>query len=266
MKNQAFKVIRSIEKLGVTDKGKKRAHARGINYRSEVNLNDEGRRLLGHMTEGVVRLSDAPPSTKYPAWSVSIKGLSIHLAGNGTPVDLVFVTFPYFPWIKADSMVSIGTYAVALKEPSDWQVKINLWRKILKTENFNHHLGKFLIHFPLITYRKFRKYNNLHYFKTEQGDFVRFHVKFTADKIVLYAERYDVPASIECIRRNGKIHQIGSIHLKERIEEGVPYFDVLQIGSHLKPLESDEILQLRHFMYRISYERKLKEQEEMRNE
>ncbi|KAA1039607.1 hypothetical protein [Macrococcus equipercicus] len=266
MENKAFNVIRSIERLGVTDKGKKRAHARGRSYRAAVQLNDAGRKLLGDMTHAFVRLSDAPPSTKYPAWTVSIKGLSLHFTGKKGAVNLVFVTFPYFPWVKADSIVNLGTYAVALKEELDWQVKLNLWRKILQTEHFHRHLGKFFLHFPLITYRSNRKYSNLHYFATEQHDYVRFHVKYIGNDILLFAEYYDKPASIERIRRDAVIEQIGTVHLEERTDEVIPYFDVLQTGAHLKPLEDDEIIKLRHDMYRISCERRLMEREEIKNE
>lgn len=261
MKNKALKVITSIERLGVAEKGSKRAHAKGVNYHADVQLNEEGRQLLGDMTHAIVRLSDAPPSTKYPSWSVSLKGLSIRLSGNNQPVDLVFVTFPYFPWVKADSIVEIGNYAVALKEQSDWQVKLNLWRKILQIENFHQHICKFIRHMPIVTYRTHRKYYNLHYFRTVNDDFTRFHVKYINHQILLYTERYHQAASIEQIRRDGTVRHIGTIRLIQETDEQIDYFDVMQTGDYLRPLDDDEILLLRHYMYNISYERKKKERE-----
>ncbi|ULG74157.1 hypothetical protein [Macrococcus brunensis] len=251
----AERIINYIEMLGVHDKGLKRAHARGYYYDAKVELTPEGKALLGATERAVIRLSDAPPSKRTPEQFVSLKGLAIHF--EKTDSNFIFVNFPYFPFVKRESVLKLMTYVNAIKQTDDWFVRFNLVRKIGQLEGFGQRLGKFASHFPLSTLRKYQTYHNLHYYQTDK-DYVRFHVKYEED-IKLYVERYIAPQSIEVLRNDGDIHEIGHLTITREIDRDLPYFELLKTGPHLKPLIEDDIIHLRDEMYQISAERRLNE-------
>ncbi|TDL94195.1 hypothetical protein ERX27_09675 [Macrococcus brunensis] len=255
MAKTAERIINYIEMLGVHDKGLKRAHARGYYYDAEVELTAEGKALLGDAQTAVIRLSDAPPSKRTPEQFVSLKGLTIHF--KETDSNFIFVNFPYFPFVKRESVLMLMTYVNAIKQADDWFIRFNLMRKIGQLENFGQRLGKFISHFPLSTARQYQTYHNLHYYQTDK-DYVRFHVKYE-DDIILYVERYTAPQSIEVLRNDGEIHEIGRLTLVREIDVDLPYFELLKTGPHLKPLINDDIIHLRDEMYQISAERRLNE-------
>ncbi|GGB09991.1 hypothetical protein ERX37_07760 [Macrococcus hajekii] len=260
MTTTAERIINYIEMLGVHDKGLKRAHARGYYYNATVELTDEGKVLLGDNTTALVRLSDAPPNKRTPEQLISLKGLAIRF--NETDSHFIFINFPYFPFVKKESILKFTTYVNAIKQTNDWMVIFNLLRKIGQLEQFGQRLGKLAKHFPLSTIRRFQIYHNLHYFKTEQ-DYVRFHVEYHED-IKLYAERYSAPTSIEKIRHDGKVSEIGRLVITQEIEEDIPYFELLKAGPYLSVLPDDDIIQLRDEMYQISADRRLIEQNKKR--
>ncbi|TDM02139.1 hypothetical protein [Macrococcus carouselicus] len=256
MTSIAERIINYIELLGVHDKGLKRAHARGHYYEAEVVLTDEGSALLGHNDKAIIRLSDAPPNRRTPEELISLKGFSIHF--SDTDSNFIFVNFPYFPWVRRESILMLMTYVNAIKQADDWFVRINLMRKIGQLENFGQKLGKFARNFPVSTLRKFQTYHNLHYYQTGQ-DYIRFHVKYDQD-IKLYVERYKQPASIEEIRHDGDVHEIGRLKITREIDTDIPYFELLKVGPHMKVLADDDIIHLRDAMYQISAERRRAEQ------
>jgi len=252
----AERIINYIELLGVHDKGLKRAHARGYYYETNVELNKEGKALLGDNQKAILRLSDAPPNKRIPEKLISLKGLAIHF--KQTDSNFIFVNFPYFPWTKRESILMLMTYINAIKQAQDWSVRINLLNKIGHLENFGQKIRKFIHNFPVSPLRKFQTYHNLHYFRTDH-DYVRFHIKYDQD-IKLYAERYHEPASIEEIRHDGEVREIGRLVITREIESDIPYFKLLEVGPNLKILEDDNIIRLRDEMYQISAERRLAEQ------
>ncbi|TDM13625.1 hypothetical protein [Macrococcus bovicus] len=251
----AERIINYIEMLGVHDKGLKRAHARGYYYEAKVELTSEGQALLGDTQQAVIRLSDAPPNKRTPAQLVSLKGLAIHFKESDS--HFIFVNFPYFPFVKRESVLMLMTYINAIKQTDDWWVRMNLMRKIGRLEGFGQKLGKFVSHFPLSTSRQHQTYHNLHYYQTDK-DYVRFHVVYE-DDIRLYVERYTAPCSIEVLRNDGDIRQIGRLTITREIDIDLPYFELLKTGPHLQPLREDDIIYLRDEMYQISAERRLNE-------
>lgn len=263
MKKYARMIINAIDRSGGHDAGLKRAHAHGIHLTGKVKLNDIGESLFGAREEALIRLSDAPPNERHAPWTIPLKGLAIYLKGE-SPVNLIFVTFPYFPWTKAKSIKNIAVYLSALKATDDWQVKLNLLNKTLHLEDFHRHIGKFVIHQPISVIRSLRKYYNPHYFVTKEGQYIRFHVYYANDVIELFAEYYKQPAPINEMRKDGEIKKIGEIQLQQEITESRPYFELLDVGPNLKPLDSDEIIHLRHEMYLISNERRQQEVETLK--
>lgn len=254
MKETAASIINAIEGMGVHDKGLKCAHARGVHYQGEVQLNKQGEALFGERKQALIRLSDAPPNKRHAPWMIPLKGLSIYLEGE-SPVNLIFVTFPYFPWVKAASVKMLATYFHAMTATNDWQVRLNLINKALHVENFYQHLGTFLRHQPISVLREHRNYYNPHYYKTAE-DYVQFDVHYNHETIELFAVYYTSPAPISKLRHDGKRIKIGEIQLQQQIKESRPYFEVLDVGPYLTPLADDEILHLRHEMYLISNARR----------
>lgn len=257
IKQQALDVVNMIEQLGVNDSGMKRAHARGIHYKGSIKLNERGTALFGERTNILIRMSDAPPNKRHPSWMIPLKGLSVYMEGQ-QPVNLIFVTFPYFPWTKAQSIVSLAIYANAVKQADDWRVKANIIRRMLKVESFHQHLGQFVKHLPRSIIRKYRSYYNPHYYEFK-NQFIKFHIIYHHHKIKLYAGYFETPYPINQLTTKNEIYEIGTITLNKQCAASRAYFEVYEAGPYLKPVADDEILQLRHEMYLISNQRRLNE-------
>lgn len=257
MRDKARYIIDTIERLARVTKGGKRAHSKGFNYKGEVKLNDLGRALIGDSNDAVVRLSDALTDQQHSTRLIPLKGMAIRFNGDH-PANIILVTFPYFPWNKADSIVKLAQYSQAIHDASDIKVKLNLVRYMSKIEGFNQHLVKFLIHQPVIPTFKGKVFHNLHYFKHEDH-YVRFQAELIGRRIALKAEIHSRPKPLDVIPKDFELVDIGSIELTTPIEEVIEKFDVLATGPYLTPSNDDEIIQLRSALYDVSHESRMRE-------
>lgn len=244
-------IIDTIERYATVEPGLKRAHAKGTNFSGNIILNEVGKNVLGENYHAVVRLSDTPPNRNVPSVFVPLKGLAIHL--NQTNANLVFVTFPYFPWTKIDSIVKIAQYIRAMNETSDLFVKLNLLKYILKVESFNDELIKFIRHLPVKTTTN-QTYYNPHYY-VYNDKYVKLHVKKDGQVVRLMMETYETLLPISEVRNDGRTVELGTIELTETSEEVIESFDPTVTGL-LQPVD-DEILTLRKELYEISHEHRL---------
>lgn len=258
MKDKALYIIQTIERLAKTTKGGKRAHTKGFNYSGEVKLNVEGQKLLGQYHKAHVRLSDALTTKNHISKLVPLRGMAIRFEGSN-PIDLVLVTFPYFPWTKADSIYKIAQYSNAIHDANNVGVKLNLLRYLMKIEEFHKEWKKFILNQPILPTFKEKTYYNLHYFKTSDNQFVRFRTTLKGEMIILQAEIHQQPHPISELPNNYQLVDIGTIQLKEAAKENVEVFDLFQTGSNLTPLADDEIIQLRSELYTISHRRRIAE-------
>lgn len=248
MDNATF-IVDTIERYATTTRGAKRAHAKGNQYIGKLQLNDMGKRIFNlddTNLDVIVRLSDAPPNRNVPSNLVPLKGLALHI--KQVHINLVMVTFPYFPWTKEASIVKIAQYIHAIHQSESKLLKINLLRHLFKIEDFNKHLMKFILHQPIKTTMN-QTFHNLHYFKYNE-QFIRFHARKKYNQITLYAEIYDEIKPISELRKDAVIEEIAHIELTSETSETYTTFDPLQTGS----LDAvyDEILNLRSEMYKIS--------------
>ncbi|WP_414045301.1 hypothetical protein ACMGE7_12390 [Macrococcus equi] len=258
MKEKAHFIIHTIERLANVSKGGKRAHTKGFNYQGEVQLKELGKKLLGESTEAIVRLSDALTDRKHYTRLVPLKGLAIHFKGT-VPVDIVMVSFPYFPWTKADSIVKLAQYSNAIHDETDWKIKLNLMRHMLKIEQFHRHLKQFIVNQPIKTTFKDRVFYNLHYFKSNENQYIRFQAELKGNQVILFAEVHASPHSIAEIPCDYQRVEIGNIQLKSETTEQHEMFNVLEVGNNLKVLEDDEIIHLRAALYEVSNAHRLGE-------
>lgn len=258
MKDKALYIIQTIERLAKTSKGGKRAHTKGFNYSGEVKLNVEGQKVLGQYHNARVRLSDALTAKNHITKLVPLKGMAIRFEGSN-PFDLVLVTFPYFPWTKADSIYKIAQYSNAIHDEDNVGVKLNLFRHLMKIEGFNKDLKKFIFNQPILPTFKEKTYYNLHYFKTNEGKFVRFRTTLKGETIILQAEIHQQPHPISELPNDFQLVEIGTIQIREAVKENIEVFDLFQTGSNLTPLADDEIIQLRSELYTISHQRRIAE-------
>ncbi|TDM40340.1 hypothetical protein ETI08_09790 [Macrococcoides goetzii] len=258
MKNKALYIIQTIERLAKTSKGGKRAHTKGFNYSGDVVLNAEGQKILGQYHKAHVRLSDALTNKNHFTKRVPLKGMAIQFKGND-PIDLVLVTFPYFPFTQSDSIYKIAQYSNAIHNEENVGIKLNLIRHLMKIEGFNKDLKKFIFNQPILTTFKQKTYYNLHYFRTLDDQFVRFRTKLKGETIYLQAEIHQQPHPISELPKDFKLIDIGTIQLNEAAKEEIEVFDLYKTGSNLTVLDTDEIIQLRSEMYKISQQRRISE-------
>ncbi|TDM30867.1 hypothetical protein [Macrococcoides canis] len=248
MDNATF-IVDTIERYATTTRGAKRAHAKGKHFTGKLQLNATGQRIFDlkdtHL-DVIIRLSDAPPNRNVPSHLVPLKGLALHIKQEH--INIVMVTFPYFPWTKEASIVKIAQYVHAIHKSESKLLKLNLLRYLLKIEGFDKHLIKFILHQPIKTSMN-QTFHNLHYFKYNE-QFVRFHARKRNNQITLYAEIYDEIKPISELRKDAVIEEIGRIEITSETSENYTMFAPLKTGS-LEPIY-DEILNLRSQMYKIS--------------
>ncbi|MCE4956639.1 hypothetical protein [Macrococcoides caseolyticum] len=258
MREKARYIIDTIDQLAHVTKGGKRAHAEGFNYKGKVRLNERGKSLLGNCSEAIVRLSDTLPDKEHSTRFVPLKGMAIHFEST-IPTNIVLISFPYFPWNKADFIVKLAQYCRAISKERDIRIKLNLLRYLLQIESLHKHLPKLIVNQPVIPSFKNKKYYNLHYLKHNEKGYIRFQTIIKDNIIELKAEIHDYAKSLDIITDDYVLVEIGTIELTNPMQEVIESFEVLQTGEYLKPLEDDEIIHLRSALYDISHQRRVSE-------
>ncbi|GAB3056275.1 hypothetical protein ACFOU0_02415 [Salinicoccus sesuvii] len=242
MKTAADTIIDLIERFNVHDPGARRAHGNGANYRAEVLLNDAGKSLIGEVDHAVVRLSNVATSEKVPDWLINVKGCAIRFEHPARPIDIIGVTFPYFPFSTAHENIDLF-YRIHhfLESRSPLQ-----FVRIFGAGNLYRHLGRLVRWLPKDTNMAHSYYSAQNYGE----DALKFRLDYdtTTETIEVFAEQDD---NMTDYKPKSGLYLGRVVINKAANSNEVKFMDAM--NAPLTHAPNGEIPLLRHFVYRRSF-------------
>lgn len=242
MKTAADTIVDLIERFDVHDPGARRAHGNGANYRAEVLLNEMGRAILGDVDHAVVRLSNVATSEKVPDWLINVKGCAIRFDHPARPIDIIGVTFPYFPFSTAYENLDLFYrihHFLANRSPLQFI-------RIFGAGNLYRHLGRLVRWLPKDTNMDHSYYSAQNY----GTDALKFRLDYNTatETIEVFAEQDDAMTDY---RPKSELH-LGQVVIDKNMKtKEIKFMDAMNAPFNHAP--NGEIPLLRHFVYRRSF-------------
>ncbi|TVT27057.1 DUF1722 domain-containing protein [Salinicoccus cyprini] len=242
MKTAADIIVDLIERFDVHDPGARRAHGNGVNYEAAVALNDDGKAIFGDIQKAVIRLSNVATSQKVPDSLINVKGCSIRFDHPARPIDIIGVTFPYFPFATASETMDLF-YRIHWFLDNKSPVR---FVNIFGAGNLYRHLGRLARWLPKDTHMD-HSYYSAHSYGTDN---LKFRLDYDTDTetIEIFAEH---DASITDYRPEDEVY-LGQVSInKDAKVQEIKFMDAL--NAPFDHLPKGEIPLLRHFVYRRSF-------------